>query len=200
QLRGWRRGGQAGNGHGLARGSPGRGRGRGARHISAVKIGVVGGGPGGALAAFHLAQGGADVTVFDASHPREKPCGGGLTARALALLPPAPVGDPLPARFVRSCRFDSGAGDSVDVPLERDVAIASRRALDAWILRRATNAGARHVAERVVAVDAAGGLATAAGRRASFDVIVGADGATSLVRRTFLSPTAAARLGTAVGA
>jgi menaquinone-9 beta-reductase len=164
-----------------------------------VKVAVVGGGPGGALAAFHLAQGGAEVTVFDASHPREKPCGGGLTARALALLPPAQVGDPLPARLVRSCRFDSGAGEYVDVPLERDVAIASRRALDAWILRRATNAGARHVPERVVAVDAGGGLATAPGRRASLDVIVGADGATSLVRRTLLSPIPAARLEMALG-
>src|SRR5262249_45173512 len=154
QLRGGRRGGQAGNGYGLARGGPGRGRGGGARHLGALEVGGVGGGPGGAPPPFPLARGGARVAAFDPPPPPPQPCGGGLTARALALLPPAPVGDPLPARFVRSCRFDSGAGDAVDVPLERDVAIASRRALDAWILRRATNAGARHVPERVVAVDA----------------------------------------------
>jgi flavin-dependent dehydrogenase len=164
-----------------------------------MRVAVVGAGPAGALTAYHLARGGAAVTVFDASHPREKPCGGGLTARALDLLPPAPVDDPLPARFVRRCRFDSGAGEWVDVPLARDVAIASRRALDAWLLRRATNAGALHVPERVVAVDADGALATSAGRRGTFDVIVGADGATSLVRRAFLSPTPAERLEMALG-
>jgi flavin-dependent dehydrogenase len=164
-----------------------------------VKVAVVGAGPGGALVAYRLAVGGAEVTVFDASHPREKPCGGGLTARALDLLPPAPADDPLPARRVRRCRFDSGAGEWVDVTLDRDVAIASRRALDAWILRRATSAGARHVAERVVTVDAEGGLATSAGRGAAFDVIVGADGATSLVRRTLLSPTPPERLDMALG-
>src|SRR5688572_32997826 len=46
---------------------------------------VVGGGPAGASAASRLAQAGARVAVVAGSHPREKPCGGGVTARALAL-------------------------------------------------------------------------------------------------------------------
>ena len=60
-----------------------------------MKIAVVGAGPAGALLAFRLASRGASVTVYDASHPREKPCGGGLTAKALALLPDAPPEDPV---------------------------------------------------------------------------------------------------------
>jgi flavin-dependent dehydrogenase len=44
---------------------------------------VVGAGPAGAWAAYLLARAGARVQVVDASHPREKPCGGGLTGRAL---------------------------------------------------------------------------------------------------------------------
>ena len=139
------------------------------------------------------------VTVFDASHPREKPCGGGVTGKALALLPPSPANDPLPARWVDSCRFESGLGDSVDVPLSRPVAVASRRELDAWLLRRATEAGAVHVAERVVEVDATGRVRTSAGRDERFDLIVGADGAGSLVRRSFRAPTPPARLHMAVG-
>jgi geranylgeranyl reductase family protein len=45
---------------------------------------VVGGGPGGAAAAYHLARHGIDVTVVDrATFPREKVCGDGLTPRAV---------------------------------------------------------------------------------------------------------------------
>src|SRR5579863_7646213 len=47
---------------------------------------VVGAGPAGATAARHLAQSGARVALVDSSHPREKPCGGGVTGRALTLL------------------------------------------------------------------------------------------------------------------
>lgn len=164
-----------------------------------MRVAVVGAGPAGSLLAYHLARDGAAVTVFDASHPREKPCGGGVTAKALALLPPAPADDPLPARFVEACRFESGLGEAVDVTLSRPVAVASRRELDAWLLRRAIEAGAVHVAERVVEVDAASRVRTAAGRDERYDLIVGADGAGSLVRRTFLAPTPKARLHMAVG-
>lgn len=136
--------------------------------------------------------------MFDASHPREKPCGGGLTAKALALLPEAPPGDPLPAVFVERCQFDSGDGEQLDLLLPRPVAIAARRELDAWLLRRAVAAGARHLPERVVALGA-NELRTASGRRIPFDVVAGADGAGSLVRRTFLAPTPPERLTMAVG-
>jgi flavin-dependent dehydrogenase len=162
-----------------------------------MKVAVVGGGPAGALLAFHLARDGAAVTVFDASHPREKPCGGGVTAKALALLPPAPDDDPLPGRRIASCRFESGEGDAVDVSLARPVVVSSRLELDAWLLRRAVAAGARHVAERVTSVGA--GTVTAGGVEYACDVVAGADGAGSLVRRTFLSPTPPARLAMAAG-
>ena len=159
----------------------------------------MGAGPAGASLARLLARDGASVVVFDASHPREKPCGGGITGKALELLPPAPSDDPLPARPVAACRFESGDGEAVDVVLDTPVAVASRRELDTWLLRRAVAAGAVHRAERVVLVDAAGRVRTAAGRDESFDVVVGADGAGSLVRRTFLGPTPKERLAMAAG-
>jgi flavin-dependent dehydrogenase len=162
-------------------------------------VAVVGAGPAGALLAHDLARDGAAVTVFDASHPREKPCGGGLTGKALALLPPGSAGDPLPVRWVDACRFESGTGQDVELRLGQPVAVGARRDVDAWILRRAVEAGAVHVAERVVAVAAGGALRTAAGRSDAFDVVVGADGAGSLVRRTFLSPMPRARLTMAAG-
>ena len=46
---------------------------------------IVGGGPGGTTAAYHLARHGVDVTVVErASFPREKVCGDGFTPRAVA--------------------------------------------------------------------------------------------------------------------
>jgi menaquinone-9 beta-reductase len=45
---------------------------------------IVGAGPGGSTAAYHLARHGIDVTLLDkASFPREKVCGDGLTPRAV---------------------------------------------------------------------------------------------------------------------
>jgi choline dehydrogenase-like flavoprotein len=47
---------------------------------------IVGGDPAGAFAARCLASAGASVLLLDASHPREKPCGGGLTKRCVAMV------------------------------------------------------------------------------------------------------------------
>jgi flavin-dependent dehydrogenase len=164
-----------------------------------MNVAVVGGGPAGSLLALRLAGDGARVSLFDASHPREKPCGGGVTAKALALLPEAPQDDPLPARLVDVCRFESGTGEAVELRLARRVAVASRRDLDAWLLRRAMAAGTNHVAERVTEVDSDGLVRTAAGRAESFDIVAGADGAGSLVRRTLLEPVPKERLVMAAG-
>ena len=163
-----------------------------------MNVAVVGAGPGGSLLALRLAEGGARVTLFDASHPREKPCGGGLTGKALRVLPTGSAADPLPARYVGSCLFEDGEGKAALVAMPAPVAVASRRAFDAWLLRRAALAGARHVVERVAAVSV-GEVRTTTGRVERFDTVVGADGATSLVRRTFLGPLPKERLVMAAG-
>lgn len=164
-----------------------------------MRVGIVGAGPAGSLLAYRMARAGASVALFDPSHPREKPCGGGLTGKALDLLPQAPNDDPLPARRVPCCRFESGDGHAVEVELAKPVAIVARREFDAWLLRRALAAGAQHLAERVTSVDAKGRLQTGSGREESFDLVVGADGASSLVRRTFLGLLSKQRLHMAVG-
>src|SRR5205809_4582997 len=102
-------------------------------------IAIVGAGPAGSWAAYALARRGARVTIFDASHPREKPCGGGVTGRALALVADAVSAAACPASVIRSARFtDSRRGHSTAVPLDDHGAtaqsallVASRAAFDA---------------------------------------------------------------------
>ena len=49
---------------------------------------VIGGGPAGSITGYHLAKAGLRVVVIDAkTFPRGKPCGGGLQARAIPYVP-----------------------------------------------------------------------------------------------------------------
>src|SRR5204863_8336490 len=115
-----------------------------------LDVAIVGAGPAGSWAAYHLARRGARVTIFDPSHPREKPCGGGVTCRALALVADALTDASLPASTVRRARFvDRAAGGSAVVPLgavplaDTPALVVARRAtFDAALLESARLAGA----------------------------------------------------------
>jgi glycine/D-amino acid oxidase-like deaminating enzyme len=105
---------------------------------------VVGAGPAGALTAYHLSRARARVLLVDkASFPRDKPCGGGLTYRALRQLPFSvePVVEDVVSRV--ECRlhyrrsFERG-----DRPL---AVMTQRRRLDAFLAERAVEAGAEIV-------------------------------------------------------
>lgn len=103
---------------------------------------VIGGGPAGAAAARRLALGGAAVVVFERQRfPRPKPCGGGLSGRAMRWLD-----EPLPPDLVDAEIFAgrSHFGPvSIEVRQDRRVAVLVTRArFDAWLLARAEAAGA----------------------------------------------------------
>src|SRR5206468_12066543 len=58
-----------------------------AEHSIDTDVLVVGAGPGGSAAAYHLARHGIDVTIVErAAFPREKVCGDGLTPRGVAAI------------------------------------------------------------------------------------------------------------------
>src|SRR5262245_36453258 len=109
-------------------------------------VGIVGGGPAGAWTAVLLARRGARVAIFDGSHPREKPCGGGVTGRALQLLGDAIDPSALPFVDIRSARFlDSSTRASATVPLADHPAtlrVMSRKTFDARLLASAESSGA----------------------------------------------------------
>ena len=52
-----------------------------------IKTAIIGGGPAGAYCACCLTESGIHPTIFDSSHPREKPCGGVVTSLAQKKFP-----------------------------------------------------------------------------------------------------------------
>src|SRR5881409_3731921 len=155
-----------------------------------MHVAIVGAGPAGAWAAYSLARRGARVTLLDPSHPREKPCGGGVTGRALAL-----AGS---ARFV-----DAAGGRSAAVRLATPAAlvVASRADFDGLLLAAARDAGAKVLAARVTDVayehDSVRLETTAGSLRAAH--VIGADGANSLIRQRFAAPFRRDQLSIATG-
>jgi geranylgeranyl reductase family protein len=176
--------------------------------MSHLDVAIVGGGPAGAWAARGLALAGAKVAVFDASHPREKPCGGGMTGRALRFLDEAGVRDRVPGVSIRTARFTSGTPNgsaAAVVPLaapdDSPLVVVSRRVLDQALMDAAVAAGAEWRRERVrdlsVARDGVR-LTTSTGSVAA-GFVVGADGANSLVRRRLFTPFSRSQISIATG-
>jgi flavin-dependent dehydrogenase len=132
------------------------------------------------------------VRLFDHAHPREKPCGGGVTGRALALVSGAVPRERFDGVPIASGVFEDPRTAPSWVVLEQrrrspdaSLLVVSRRTFDGRLLEAAQEAGAIHHAERVLDVhveESAAHVRTAAGEYCA-DWIVGADGANSLVRR-----------------
>src|SRR5271169_3528806 len=105
-------------------------------------IAIVGGGPAGALAAALLAAGGRNVVLFDEKLAWEKPCGGGLTHKALQQYPfLADAGTESNRNLVDRCELIGPSGKRVRFDLQYPVAIFSRVALNGLLLERARRAG-----------------------------------------------------------
>jgi geranylgeranyl reductase family protein len=146
---------------------------------------LVGAGPAGSVTALRLARAGARVLLADrARFPRDKPCGGGLTLRAVHELPidVAPVVEDVVDRFeVRleyRRRFVRGGG-----PL---CLMTQRRRLDAYLAEQAAAAGADFrdgaKVDEVELVDD-GVTATVGDTRVRAKTLVGADGVNGVVAR-----------------
>ncbi len=144
---------------------------------------VIGAGPAGSTTAYRLAREGARVLLLDkARFPRDKPCGGGISGRAMRELPldPQPVVecvvDTLEWSFCGRRPFLRGGGK----PL---ASMTRRRRLDHFLVEQAVGAGAEfrdgvavsEVSERGARVD---------GRWIDSELLVGADGVNGSAARS----------------
>src|SRR5262245_48343043 len=119
-----------------------------------MKITIIGAGPAGSWAATELATQGHAVTLIDAQAPWEKPCGGGITAKALSQF--SIFDSDLPRQSIDRITIYFGDRNSVTVQPETPLAVVSRRDFGKYLLDRAIEAGVSFVKTRVSKISANG--------------------------------------------
>jgi flavin-dependent dehydrogenase len=142
------------------------------------EISIVGGGPAGAICGERLASAGFNVTVFDERLAWEKPCGGGLTHKAIEAYPFL-LDSPQPKRIVRTAELISSRGDRARFDMKHPIVIYARKVLNGLLLDRAIAAGCTAICSRVTHVNTDGEkvLLTANGDERTADFVVLAAGA-----------------------
>jgi geranylgeranyl reductase family protein len=155
--------------------------------VQRYDVAVIGAGPAGSVTAIHLARGGARVLLVDkATFPRDKPCGGGLTLRAVRQLPVDP--GPVVEHEVDRMEFRLGGRSRFERRGKRGsfVLMTQRRWLDQYLAEQAVASGAdfRDGVKVSVGTDPVRGLSlTIGGEEVGAEVIVGADGANGTTAR-----------------
>lgn len=150
-----------------------------------MKVAIVGAGPAGAYLAYLLSKNGCEVLLFDAREKAwEKPCGGGVTTKALREFPFL-LHNQAEKQLISNVRVIGASGREVSVQPKADFAIYSRAELDRLMRAQAHAAGAKFICARVARIARNGKhweLRTQTGDEYTCDFLVGADGATSKLR------------------
>jgi flavin-dependent dehydrogenase len=148
-----------------------------------MNIAVLGGGPAGAFAGAQLAAAGFPVTIVDEKLAWEKPCGGGVTAKALERYPFLAAAD-TPKRLVHRAVLVAANGARTCLRMRRPLAIYSRQVLNGLLLERARRAGAAIIRDRIVSAQRQAGEWALTGRQGKYtaDFCVVATGARNPLR------------------
>ncbi len=169
--------------------------------MSKPSFAIVGAGPSGATAADRLIRAGFSVTLFDPKGAWEKPCGGGVTAKALRRYAYLLDDGGWPSQTIDRITLVGPSRRELTLDVDRPFRVYSREKLNGLLLERAKEAGVTYVPESVSGFEYDGErwrVTTKTGEW-SADVLVGADGAGSVVRRDLMGRFNAADIALTMG-
>jgi geranylgeranyl reductase family protein len=146
-------------------------------------VAIIGAGPAGSTAAYRLAGSRARVLLIDkVRFPRDKPCGGGLTMRAVSQLPFSV--EPVVEDRITSTRCRFRYGRKFERESSRVICLMTqRRRLDAFLVEQAVAAGAEFRDGVRVSIDSETELRVD-GRPVEVAAVIGADGANGITARS----------------
>ena len=153
------------------------------RAVSHYDVAIVGAGPAGSTAAYRLARAHARVLLVDKMRfPRDKPCGGGLTMRAVRQLPFSV--DPVVEDRITRARCRLRYGGVIERESDQVLCLMTqRRRLDAFLVERAVEAGAAFRDGVRVSIESDTEIHVD-GEPLEVQAVIGADGANGVTART----------------
>lgn len=119
------------------------------------KVAIVGGGPSGAMCGEQLARAGHEVVIFDEHLAWEKPCGGGLTHKAIQKYPFL-LENSHPKKLIHSVELIASNDQRATLEMKNPIVIYSRKVLNGLLLYRAREAGCDVRQSHVVSVETHG--------------------------------------------
>lgn len=166
-----------------------------------LRVAVVGGGPAGSCAAETLAKAGIETYLFERKLDNVKPCGGAIP---LCMVQEFDLPPEIIDRRVRNMKMISPSNIEVDIKLDNPdeyIGMTRREVLDGYLRNRAATLGTKVINGRVLEIkinnngqqpyqinytdfsNTSGDSITGVHRSLEVDMIIGADGANSVVAK-----------------